>query len=125
MGWSKAITTCTTSRVPQKNTAEKKCYNFVQGNIAWDKDNKHTRWNPANVKNLCKGAKVNRHAEPGLCYAKTQGKVAWNKQGNKRWNWANIVKLCKGSSSYTTVNCFKKNMRKHGWSKAINMCKAR
>ena len=104
---------------------EKKCYNFVQGNIAWDANKANTRWKPKNVETLCKKAKSGKHAEPGLCYAKIQGVVAWNKQGNKRWDWKNVVNLCKGSrNSHSTVSCFKRNMKEEGWSKATKMCKS-
>lgn len=124
MGWSKAINQC----IPKKRNmaAEKKCYNFVQGNIPWDTKNSNARWNPTNVKKLCKYSKPGKHAQPGLCYSRVQGNVAWNKQGNKKWNWKNVVNLCAGTSNASSrINCFKGKMKTKGWSKAIQQCKVR
>ncbi|PWQ94099.1 hypothetical protein [Leucothrix arctica] len=55
-----------------------------------------------------------------------QGKVAWNRQGNKSWSTGNIQNLCKGTPNpQATVSCFSNGIKAHGnWQQALNTCKA-
>ncbi len=64
-----------------------------------------------------------------ICVAATQGRIAWNYQGNKNWGKFNIDRLCKGAeTSREPALCFQRIMheRKDGkrwtWSDAIDLC---
>ncbi|MGV7222600.1 MAG: hypothetical protein ACQ9MH_13840 [Nitrospinales bacterium] len=58
------------------------------------------------------------------CHKKVQGKVAWNKEGNKKWQEKNVAALCSGTvKPKKTIKCFKKEIADHNnWSKAIEQC---
>ncbi|MGB1310835.1 MAG: hypothetical protein ACPG47_06460 [Leucothrix sp.] len=61
------------------------------------------------------------------CFSDVQGKVAWNKAGNKKWMPGNIKNLCAGTSNpQKTINCFKSQISSHGsWQKATASCKGK
>ncbi|HZP20483.1 MAG TPA: hypothetical protein VFB16_09765, partial [Bauldia sp.] len=81
--WPQAIPACNGSGPPPASTtaAETACFNFVQGNIPWNYAGSAT-WNPANVKNLCKG--TSKAAEPGRCFDRVMtGGINWG--GGTEW----------------------------------------
>ncbi len=61
------------------------------------------------------------------CSEQVQGKIAWDKAGNKNWNPVNLNLLCQGSRNPdATVACFIGEINKHNnWEVAIEACKAR
>ena len=128
---------------------EKKCGDKVQGKVAWNQAG-NKKWQEKNIAALCSGTvkpkktikcfkkeiadhnnwnkaieecSTSRKKER-KCFDKVQGKVAWNKEGNKKWNDANIKSLCNGTTRpKKTVKCFKKELAAHNnWSKAIDAC---
>lgn len=58
------------------------------------------------------------------CYNAIQGKIAWNKAGNKQWSPGNIKNLCAGTKNpQGTINCFRSQIASHGdWRKATKSC---
>lgn len=73
--------------VPASTAANTTCADSVQGKIAWD-GVKNTKWSPANVAALCKGAE--QSTGPGICF---KGKIA---QGV---GWPSAIKQCAGKTS--------------------------
>lgn len=61
------------------------------------------------------------------CRESVQGKVAWNKAGNKTWRPENLDALCQGSRNPdATIACFIGEINRHNdWNQAISACKAR
>jgi len=59
-----------------------------------------------------------------LCYNAVQGKVAWDRAGNKIWNNANVNKLCAGTTNpQATIDCFSSQIASHNnWGRAISSC---
>ncbi|MEO1575199.1 MAG: PASTA domain-containing protein, partial [Pseudomonadota bacterium] len=96
------------------------CKNAVQGKVAWDY-NGSTRWNAANVANLCKGAET--VTAPAQCFKTVMhGGVNWG--GGTRWAWKNALDLCAGTKSASSrVTCFKGKIRQGArWQDAIPDC---
>jgi hypothetical protein len=58
--------------------------------------------------------------------AAVQGKVAWNKQGNKTWSEANLLNLCRGTTRpAATIECFRGAIQANApMENAIARCKA-
>ena len=82
-------------------------------------------WPAADVYlNICSKPKVTAVQK---CFDLVQGKVAWNKAGNKKWSPGNVKNLCAGSHDPAkTIACFKKGIASHDqWSKAIAECSGR
>lgn len=71
-------------------------------------------------------------AAKGRCASAVQGKIAWNRSGNKHWSVANIARLCKGAEdSAEPARCFSKIMQggiswgggtRWQWPNAIKLC---
>lgn len=102
--------------------SERACYQQVQGRIAWNYEG-DTRWQPANVRKLCRG--TSSPAEPARCFERVMhGGVEWG--GGSRWEWRNAVDLCQGTSDADrTVGCFTAEIaRGKRWQGAITQCKA-
>lgn len=61
-----------------------------------------------------------------ICSQSLQGKVAWNREGNKVWGDANIRRLCSGTvNANATIACFSSEVqRSNDWSGAIESCRA-
>ncbi len=59
------------------------------------------------------------------CREQVQGRIAWNKAGNKNWNADNLNLLCQGSQNpNATVACFVGEVARHDdWQRAITACK--
>lgn len=59
------------------------------------------------------------------CREQIQGKIAWNRAGNKNWNADNLNLLCQGSQNPdATVACFVGEVAKDdNWQRAITACK--
>ncbi|MGH9461909.1 MAG: PASTA domain-containing protein [Vicinamibacteria bacterium] len=110
----------TDCQYPLPVETEDRCYELVQGEIAWDyKGNKD--WDPANVMRLCQG--TSRAAEPGLCFERVMhGGIDWG--GGTQWEWTNALDLCQGTNDATgTVDCFEGEIgRGRGWPEAIRAC---
>jgi hypothetical protein len=102
------------------STDTKRCYNAVQGKIAWDyKGSK--RWNPDNINRLCKGA--TNTDQPARCFDQVMhGGVNWG--GGTKWQWSNAIDLCEGSKNASaTVQCFKSKIaQRKAWKTAIASC---
>jgi hypothetical protein len=60
------------------------------------------------------------------CFDAVQGKVAWNKAGNKQWENAYVRRLCQGATNPSaTISCFQNELKDHdNFSRAIGACKA-
>ncbi len=119
LGSKKAVESCVAATT-SGNTAEDKCYNRVQGKIAWNYTN-NVNWSPENVQNLCAGTSFPN--EPGKCFKNVMfGGV--NHGGGTIWSWTDASKLCKGANhANQRINCFK-NRIANGLTKnqAINEC---
>ncbi|NNE98364.1 MAG: phosphatidylinositol-specific phospholipase C domain-containing protein [Pyrinomonadaceae bacterium] len=61
------------------------------------------------------------------CFSMVQGKVAYNRQGNKRWNPVNIRRLCSQTKNPAgTVACFRSEFTKiNDWARAVQICQNR
>lgn len=59
------------------------------------------------------------------CYDAIQGKVAWNRNGNKSWGEAEVKELCRGTTdTAATIACFQEEIQKHNeWRRGIDACK--
>ncbi|NNF01029.1 MAG: hypothetical protein HKN25_18575, partial [Pyrinomonadaceae bacterium] len=59
------------------------------------------------------------------CFNAVQGKVAYDRAGNKRWGAGNVQKLCKATKNpAATIACFKQEVQAHNsWSRGVNACK--
>jgi len=59
------------------------------------------------------------------CFDAVQGKVAYDKTGNKSWGASNVQKLCKGTTNVAaTIACFKQEVQVHNsWSRGVEACK--
>lgn len=111
-------TDCTA--VPPDVGAEDRCYELVQGRIAWNYEGTKN-WSPANVKRLCRG--TSRPAEPARCFDRAMhGGIDWG--AGTRWAWANAVDLCEGTDNAArTIDCFQGELRQgRGWPEAIGSC---
>jgi len=101
-------------------SAEKTCFDLVQGKIAWDY--KGTRqWSPANVQRLCKG--TTNPSQPPACFNRVMhGGVNWG--GGTQWNWQNAINLCEGTNNASqTIACFQNRINaKQSWQSAISGC---
>ncbi len=60
------------------------------------------------------------------CYNLVQGKVAYDKAGNKNWSEANVRRLCKNTTSpVRTVDCFNLRMANYNdWKRGLDECSA-
>lgn len=97
------------------------CERALQDKIAWNyKGSK--RWNPANMKSLCRNVKNNA---PAVCFNNVMhGGVNWG--GGTQWKYKNAINLCRNSQNASrTLACFKKVMKTHKgkWQHAINACR--
>ncbi|MCF6252627.1 MAG: hypothetical protein L3J75_15380 [Methylococcaceae bacterium] len=84
-----------------------------------------TIWEPTySAGNLRGGPRAHDGSSDQACVELVQGKVAWNKAGNKKWNEVNMRKLCKNTMMPTArINCFNDGISKHGqWARAIKEC---
>lgn len=127
---------------------EQECYNKVQGKVAWNQAGT-SEWVPLNIQKLCTGTTdpdatiacfkqgIAQHNDwsraidackgkdqEAQCADLVQGKVAWNRSGDRQWRPENVKKLCAGSTSPTvTVACFQQGIEQHDdWSRAISDC---
>ena len=104
------------------SSTETACYKFVQNNIPWNYNGK-SRWNPTNIKRLCRGAST--PSEPGRCFDRAMhGNVYWG--GGTRWKWKNALNLCAGTTNASwTIDCFSKGVNSGStWQNAIATCKS-
>ena len=60
-----------------------------------------------------------------LCFDIIQGKVAWNRDGNKSWATSNLRNLCSNTQDpWATRDCFTRSIKSgNGWDVAIDRCK--
>lgn len=60
------------------------------------------------------------------CFNLVQGKVAYDKAGNKNWGEANIRRLCKNTAyPARTIDCFNLRMANYGdWKRGLDECSA-
>lgn len=94
-------------RPPVKKLAEKACYEYVQGRIAWDAAGKNRRWADANVKRLCKGTTSKYAAGNCFSYAMHKGS-SWGKKPSHKMTWSTALDLCEGTDNAQKVTgCFK------------------
>jgi hypothetical protein len=58
------------------------------------------------------------------CVDAVQGKVAWDREGDKAWKPDNLRQLCAGTTLVASaIECFGQEIRSHGdWQRAINSC---
>lgn len=58
------------------------------------------------------------------CAEAVQGKVAWNRGGNRQWDPQNMATLCRGTTDVAaTIACFSAEIVRHGeWSRSISAC---
>ncbi|MGB2750594.1 MAG: hypothetical protein WBC19_00910 [Pyrinomonadaceae bacterium] len=58
------------------------------------------------------------------CYNQVQGKVAYDKAGNKKWSEANVRNLCKGTTyPARTIDCFNLSIANYNdWKRGISEC---
>lgn len=58
------------------------------------------------------------------CYNQVQGKVAYDKAGNKKWSEANVRSLCKGTTyPARTIDCFNLSIANYNdWKRGISEC---
>lgn len=61
-----------------------------------------------------------------ICFDLIQGKVPWDKNGNKDWNDANVKNLCQGTRNpAATRDCFTRGINSGAvWSAATNSCRS-
>jgi hypothetical protein len=101
-------------------TNESRCFDMVQGHIAWDY-NGSTTWATGNVQNLCRG--TFSPSQPGRCFQRAMhGGINWG--GGTRWEWKNALELCAGTSdAYATISCFQDKIHNGvAWAEAIKSC---
>jgi hypothetical protein len=101
----------------------KRCYNSVQGKIAWNYEG-NTAWQDGNVNKLCAGAE--KSDQPAVCFKEIMHSgVNWG--GGTQWSWANAINLCKGTSNArASVICFKSAISEgKAWGEAISLCRTR
>ena len=106
---------------PEPAAIERECVKRVQGRIAWN-DTGDRRWDPANVKRLCGGARV--ASAPPFCFALAlHGGI---ERGNgSSWTWMDAIDLCAGSSSpFRSIQCFETSITQGvAPAAAIDRCK--
>jgi len=98
------------------------CFNATQNRIAWDYSG-NTKWSPANVEELCRGAETS--AQPAKCFEIVMHTgVNWG--GGTQWQWQNALDLCKGAQSASAVvSCFTNTVNAGTpWQDAIGSCRA-
>lgn len=101
---------------------ETACSQHIQDKIAWD-DEGRTKWETANIEQLCKGTTVPK--EPGECFHKVMtGHVKWG--SSDKWEWKNAINLCAGTSnSEETITCFKNRVTAgETWDAAVFQCQS-
>ena len=136
--------------------AEQQCFDLVQGKVAYDQQGNKS-WNPDNIRALCTGtvspqttvdcftgqiaAGVTWSPAIQACRANPtgtqtpeqecrnliQGKVAYDKEGNKNWDEANMADVCRGTTNpQATVDCFTARIAIGAfWYDARDTCKAK
>lgn len=95
------------------------CRDAIQGEIAWDRDGRNTRWAESNIDKLCAGAESS--TEPGRCFEHAMTGLDWGRGG---WDWEDAIALCRGTrNAKTTVICFE-DQRNAGrdWEDAVERC---
>lgn len=105
---------------PDHADAEKKCMDFVQGNIPWNRSG-DDRWASHALEKLCKG--TTRHSEPGLCFDQVMhGGVSWGH--GTRWRWREAAALCAGTNdARKRIACFTGKIDAgQDWRTAIAEC---
>lgn len=97
--------------------AEKDCFQYVQGNIAWDSAGKVKKWGANNIKKLCKG--TTSKYSPGNCFKYVlRSPDSWGKKPSHSVDWRSALDLCEGTSNAnTTTGCFKAAI---GSGKSVN-----
>lgn len=112
----------TITEPPQKaQSDESRCYDLVQGRIAWDYQGNRT-WSANNAQDLCRG--TTKPDQPGRCFDRVMhGGINWG--GGTQWQWGNALKLCAGTNDADrTISCFQAKIREGvAWSAAIDACK--
>ncbi|MDZ7645612.1 MAG: putative metal-binding motif-containing protein [Woeseiaceae bacterium] len=101
--------------------AQDDCADAVQGKIAWNRKGA-TRWNPANVERLCKGAESS--TAPARCFERVmQGDI--DRSDGQSWGWGEVIELCQGTFDATArVDCYEKRFRADGdTAAAIRSCR--
>lgn len=102
---------------------EAECFDYVQGNIAWDPQGRSKTWGANNLRRLCKG--TTSKFSPGNCfkYVMFSG-ASWGKKPQHSVTWREAVDLCEGTSSaQATTSCFKNAIaRGRSLQQAIAQC---
>lgn len=101
---------------------ESACLTHIQDKIAWNYDGT-TRWDPENIKMLCKG--TTNPEQPGECFHSAMtGHVKWGI--SDQWEWKNAVSLCSGTNnSEKRIACFKGRIKAgEQWNEAIFQCQS-
>ncbi len=97
--------------------AQSACFNAVQNRIAWNAAG-NSSWNPANVRNLCAGAKGS--SEPATCFETVMNKRVSHGEGYQ-WRWKEAIELCRGTlDSKATLACFRQKI-----SQGVSFARAR
>jgi hypothetical protein len=127
--------------------AETRCMAAIQGKVAWNRAG-DKNWDAANLQRLCDSTtlealdstvacfrrEIQRYddweratdtcTEGQRCPAAIQGKVAWNRAGDKNWEPGNLRRLCESTSLVdATIECFRKEIQKQDdWDRATRTC---
>ena len=142
--WQRAADRCNrTTPPPRARTNEEKCFDRVQGKVAWNRAG-NTKWADKNVKRLCRGTTnpanrvdcfkrgiakhgkweraVNRcngttpppRTAEQRCFDKVQNKVAWNRAGTTKWTNSSVKDLCDGVVRVNRrISCFSRGIDAH------------
>ena len=85
---------------------ESQCFARVQGKIPRNAEGE-TRWDPADVRSLCRGAHRGYAAEPAKCFARVMELAR-----DVDWGWRLVVSLCRGTAdAQRTFTCLLDRLR--------------
>jgi hypothetical protein len=116
------VETATATPKPTENpeVVEKRCFDLVQGKIAWNYSGS-TTWAPNNVQNLCKG--TSDADQPPRCFQRVMHGGINNGAGTQ-WIWQNASKLCAGTNDADkTISCFQAKIAAgNQMAQAIDAC---
>lgn len=102
------------------------CKDYVQDNIAWDRNGRHNHWQENNLSALC-GATRSVYS-PGNCfqYVMRSGDD-WGRTDEDVVNWGKAVRMCAGTSSArSSTRCLRRSVSAgRGFDNSIEFCRNR